>query len=140
MIYEVVWVENKNADWKVATLREKIDGGKEVTDVSINRTNKQGQAFPNFDGIAPGAEVHGEFWRSPANKNYLFPPKPQTPRSGGGGAAFKGKQIEEAQNRTHEHVKEAQESKGQAIKVAAAMRDATLLAICVFAVSTPETI
>jgi hypothetical protein len=82
MIFKVDWVENKSPDWKIATIIEAVEGGKEYRDVSINRTDHKTNAeFPGFDGLQPGSEVRGEIWRNPAGKWYLFPPRAPKSRS-----------------------------------------------------------
>lgn len=71
--YRVDWSEKKNNDWVLASLLDET--GNKLSEVSINRTSKKGEIFPNFDEIRPGAEIKGELWTSTANKNYLFPPR-----------------------------------------------------------------
>lgn len=134
--YKTNWMEKKNNDWILASiLPQKEDGtwDKEITNVSINRTAKNGQVFPNFDTIAAGVEIEGEFWQSQAGKNYLFAPKPKLEAPNfikqAGNSAFKAKQIEEAQNRTTQNVAKAQDNKDWSIKTSSTMRDAVLLSI-----------
>ena len=136
MRYSINWCEKKNNDWIIASiLPQKEDGtwDKEITNVSINRTAKSGQVFPNFDTIAPGIEIEGEFWQSQAEKNYLFAPKPKLDPPNfikqASNSAFKAKQIEEAQARTTQSVAKAQDNKDWSVKVSATMRDAVLLSI-----------
>src|SRR3990167_8509819 len=71
---KITWVENKNEDWKLATLEE---NGATYEEVSINRKSKKGELFQNFDGLMPGSETEGVLWQSQAQKWYLFPPKPK---------------------------------------------------------------
>lgn len=78
--FKINWLEKKNNDWIVANILN--EQGIETKEVSINRTAKNGQVFPNFDTLAPGVEVDGEPWTSQAGKNYLFAPKPETSQSG----------------------------------------------------------
>lgn len=131
MTYTVDWVENKKDDWKVATIREIVDQGNTYEDVSINKVDKKGREFPNFDTITPGMKIHGNLWRSPAGKYTLFAPDP-TPAAGtrpaapaGGGA----RGVQAAQVRKAEGIATAQENKGKGVLVAAAFRDATLIMV-----------
>lgn len=108
--FKVEWAENKTNDWKVATLRDEHD--KEYKDVSINRVGKKGDTFPNFDAIMTGASIEGVYWQSDAEKNYLFPPRPEgagLKRTGGGfgskaSDARKAQMIEEAQARKSDSI------------------------------------
>lgn len=138
MIYEILWVENKKDDWKIASLRESIEGGLEITDVSINKVDKKGRSFPGWDSITPGATVTGNLWQNPANQKYtLFAPdlpKPAgTPPAGAprpattGGGGMRG--VAAAQERKTAMIKDAQENKGRGMMVAGAFRDATLILI-----------
>lgn len=121
--YKVDWVENKNPDWKVATLVG-ADGYK-TEDVSINRANKKGEVFPNFDGILPGSDVEGELWQSNASKWYLFAPKAPKSASGGG---FKGN-MEKVMERKESGIRLSQENKEHGIKVASTMNGAVQIAV-----------
>lgn len=79
MAHQITAVDNKAKDWKVVSILNAA--GDIVENVSINRTNKKGDIFPNFDGIAVGQKIEGQLWQSPAGKMYLFAPKdsPKTP-------------------------------------------------------------
>lgn len=119
--HKINWCEKKGDDWVVATL----ESGE--ANVSINRTSKKGEAFPNFDGIAPGAEVEGELWQSAAGKWYLFPPKPQASHGGpnrGNGGAYKAKMIEETMQKKEASIGRFQDSKEFSIKVSSTFRAA----------------
>ena len=110
MKFKVEWCENKSPDWKIATLN---DGSAMITEVSINRNDKKtGKvAFEKFDDIMPGFDVEGELWKSPAGKNYLFAPRPQSaPRTGGAGVGIKA-----AQERKAEMIEKAQDRKSESI-------------------------
>lgn len=122
MQYKLASVEDKNADWKVVSLE--MSEGNFQEDVSVNRTNKKGEVFPNFDGIQVNATVEGELWQSSGGKWYLFAPRPKPAPSAAGGG-MRG--VAAAQTRKREDIAAAQENKSHAIKVASAMRDATLL-------------
>lgn len=144
MIFEILWCENKTADWKVCTVKEAIAGGKEYTDVSINRKDKSGAvAFPKFDEIAPAFTLEAEYWSNPAGKQYLLAPKPAPKNDeeviarntapttyvpvkksfGGASAAMETKK---------QNIAEAQDNKTLAIKASQTMRDATLISIALF--------
>lgn len=137
MTYKVEWAENKNDGWKVCSIKEIVEGGRTYEDVSINRTDKKGRTFPNFDGIAPGATISGNIWQSVAGKYTLFAPDPAGSTGGGGtparstsgpasgGGAPRG--VAAAQERKKEGIREAQENKGRGVMVASAFRDATLI-------------
>lgn len=132
MSYIVDWAESKKPDWKVVTIREITEGGNSYEDVSINKVDRKGVTFPNFDGIMPGAQIHGNLWRSPTGKYTLFAPEPKVagtaparPTGNTGGA----RGVAAAQERTKTNVAQAQENKGRGVLVAAAFRDATLMLV-----------
>lgn len=85
MQYNITAVEKKNNDWLVVSGRG-LDGTT-LTDASVNRTNKKGETFPNFDSIAVGATVEGEPWNSQTGKAYLFPPRKGGFKGAPGGGA-----------------------------------------------------
>lgn len=128
--YTISWIEAKNPDWKTASLI-----GEDKTayqDVSINRTSKKGEAFPNFDGLMNGGEAEGEIWQSAGGKWYLFPPKPQTTPSGaprGSGGGFKAKMIDEAMAKKEQSIGRFQASKEESIRLASAQRDSVLVVV-----------
>lgn len=122
MLYTFSNVQIKNNDWKVASI--KGADGSQAHEVSINRTNKKGEVFPNFDAIADGASVEGNLWKSDAGKNYLFAPKEGGRKGGGNNLA-----ISQAQERKVASIKTAMDSKEYAIKVSSTFRDATLILI-----------
>ena len=120
MKYRVEWAENKNKDWKIVTLSTG-DNSPQITEVSVNRVNKKGETFPNFDGIIPGADIEGELWKSPAGKNYLFAPRPQAaPRTGNAG-------IKAAVEAKAKSIERSQDRKDNSIQLSATFRDATIL-------------
>lgn len=97
--FKVNWMAKKSEDWIVAALID--EGGTEFKEVSINRTNKKGEVFPNFDGIMPGTEIEGNMWTSDAGKHYLFAPKPQR---AGGRSFSKSKEVVEGQLKVQEEI------------------------------------
>lgn len=146
MTYKIDWVENKKDDWKVATLVEIVEGGQTFTDVSINKVDKKGRAFPHFDEITVGQTVHGNLWQSPTNQKYtLFAPdEPRAttatgptasaPRPAGAmsAAPYRGggaTGVKAAQERKAEGIATAQENKTKGVMASAAMRDSTLIAL-----------
>jgi hypothetical protein len=104
----IEWAENKSNDWRICTIKE---GNQTITDVSVNRVNKKGETFPNFDGIIPGAEIECEIWKSPAGKTYMFAPRPQSASKVGG---FGGG-VKAAQERKEVMIEKAQERKSDSI-------------------------
>lgn len=132
MIFEILKCETKGDGWKVATVKEGVEGGRTFEGVSINKTDRQGKtAFENFDAIDVGLQLEADYWPNPADerKKYLFAPKPKAAARSG---AFKTKVIEEAQDRKAEHIKEAQDNRSHGVMIAAAMRDATQIALASF--------
>lgn len=134
MTFEVLWIEVKKDGWKIASIKEVIEGGQTINDVSINKVDKKGREFPNFDALAAGHMIAGNLWLSPVGKYTLFAPDPKpipavrpasSASSYGGGRPSGG--IPAAQARKAEGIKEAQENKGKGIMVSAAMRDSTTI-------------
>lgn len=110
MKYKVIKAESKSPDWKVCTL-ERIDGTV-VENVTINRNDKKGALFPNFDALLTGYEFEGNEWTSTQGRTYLFPPKIAS------GRTFTPKprvDFKEAQDRKAGYIKEAQERKDNSI-------------------------
>lgn len=132
-IVKIDWIETKGPDWKVATLTNEMN--KTEKEVSINRTSKKGEVFPNFDALQVGQTIEGELWQSGAGKWYLFPPQPKSqyraPTSNGG--ASRGSQMAKVMETKNQNIKEAQETKHEAIKLAGAQRDATLIVTTFYA-------
>jgi hypothetical protein len=116
MKFKVEWVENKTPEWKVATLSTS-DGMREEN-VSVNKVNKKGEPFPNFEGITPGAEIDGEFWKSDSGKSYLFAPKPVPTYKTFSKTGMGDKLIEKKQ----EGIKQSQENKAEGIKISSTAR------------------
>lgn len=104
----------KSPDWKTATVGN-------VANVSINRVNKKGEVFPNFDGVVDGATIAGDLWQSSTGKWYLFAPK-----QGNLGTkpqwAKDPNAIVKAQERKETAIHNAQENKGEAIMLASTIR------------------
>lgn len=114
MVYRVIWCENKSPDWKVASI-EGVDGTK-AENVSINRANKKGEIFPNFDQIVPGTEIEATLWTSTQGKNYLF--APQKPKY----APKSNANVLQAQNRKAEMIEASQDAKELGIKTSSTIR------------------
>lgn len=125
MLYKISNVVIKNPDWKLVT----VDGvdGVHAVEVSVNRADKSGIAFPNYDAIVDGADVEGTLWTSPNGKKYLFAPKPKsTGNSKNYGA------ITKAMERKEDSIEKFQDNKEMSIKVSSTFRDATMLTIASF--------
>lgn len=115
--FKIIWLDVKSPDWKVATLE---DEQTQYSEVSINKVNKKGEVFPNFDAIQKGGTIRGNLWTSSGGKKYLFAPKPQKSQN------FRN-DMKSVMKEKQENVKEAQETKKENIKEAAAQRDAVLM-------------
>lgn len=124
MQYKISWVEKKNNDWIVSTVND--FNGAEFKDVSINRTNKKGEVFPNFDAIMAGHTLEANLWTSSAGKHYLFAPDPKNASTGQNGPSSGGG-IAKAQERKAEFIKEAQERKNDSIAYFNALNSAIAL-------------
>lgn len=124
---KITWIENKNDDWKLATVEE---NGATYEEVSINRKSKKGEVFPNFDGLMPGAEVEGVLWQSQAQKWYLFPPKPklEKPNFMKKPTDFKKAQLE-VQEVITKNVGKAQDNTSHSVRVSSTFRMASETAI-----------
>jgi hypothetical protein len=118
MQYQVTKCEDKSNDWKVVTVMG-IDNI-EVSNASVNRTNKKGETFPNFDTVKVGATIEANAWTSDAGKNYLFPPKAKT--------SYAKKPFTSNQKAVSESVKVAQQAKEESIKISSTIRDAVMIA------------
>ncbi len=136
MTYQVDWVENKQDDWKIATLKEVVEGGQTYENVSINKVTRDGRPFPGFENIAPGSVIAGNIWLSPKNQKWsLFPPDPvrsaaPRPAASPSAAPTRGPAgIKAAQERKDQMIEKAQENKGKGMLIAAAFRDATLMLV-----------
>ncbi len=144
MTYTIDWMEVKKEGWIVATIREIVEQGVTYENVSINKIDKKGRAFPGFDQLMPGGQVHGNIWQSPTGKYTLFAPdepKPSPaaaptqpgsttyrPPAGGGNRG-----VAAAQQRKAEGIEKAQDRKETGIMVAGAMRDSTVIATALMA-------
>ena len=119
--YKVDFVEKKNEDWIIASLSSPEAS---FPDVSINRKNKKGEVFPNFDGIQAGREVEGHIWKSDAGKVYLFAPKPEgsTPTRSAGA-------ITKAMDKKAENIAVAQDNKEKGIMTSSTIRMAVDIAL-----------
>lgn len=110
MQFKIEWCEKKNPDWIMATVTDLR--GEQTENVSVNRTNKKGEVFPDFDKIMTGHTIEAELWISGTNKAYLFAPKAKT---GGNRPNMdrimdkKAGNIAEAQTRKEQSISEAQD-------------------------------
>lgn len=119
MLYTITKIEPKSNDWKI------VGGtgadGSFLIDASVNRVNKKGEVFPNFDGITEGAQIEGEPWKSDSGKWYLFAPRAHRP---------KGRQnfdVAATMARKDASIEKFTDKKEYAIKVSSTARDATLI-------------
>lgn len=127
MKFSIKWLETKGPDWKVATIVN--EAGIEYEDVSINRTNKKGEVFPEFDSLLNGGTVQGEYWETPdKTKKYLFPPRVDKPAQ----RTFGGGQVKAMMKEKQEGIKESMDRKEHSIMESSSMRDAVSLAIAEF--------
>lgn len=126
--FKVVWLEVKSPDWKIVTL---ADDTQQYGDVSINRVNKKGEAFPDFDGIINAGTIKGNLWTSSAGKRYLFAPDANKTPSGaytkpqGGFKAGMQKMVEEK----NANIQKSQENKNEGIKIASTISMAVNIVI-----------
>ncbi len=126
--FKIEFLENKSPDWKVATVTDET--GKTFQEVSINKTNKKGEPFPNFDQIMSGATIEANFWTSGAGKHYLFAPDPKNvstgtvaPQGGRGGGIAKAQMVKA------ENIEKAQGNKELGIKTSSTIRMAVDCAV-----------
>ena len=119
MRYTAIKVQKKSEDWKIADVQG-IDGVV-LSGASINRTNKKGEVFPNFDAIVEGYAFEANPWTNDAGKHYLFPPKAPT----GGGR--KGLDMGAAVAMKQQGIEKSQDRKDESIKTSSTARDATLI-------------
>lgn len=121
-------MDKKSADWAIVSLvnEDKI----ESLEVSINKTSKKGEVFPNFDKLAVGQEIEGELWQSTVGKEYLFPPRVAKAGQGGTYKGQVGRVVKEAQERKEASISLSQDRKEWGIKVSSTFGKA-----CEFAVA-----
>lgn len=131
--FHIEWVEVKSPEWKIISI--KPEQGEIITDVSVNKFDKEKKEFPKFDAIMAGQDVEGEFWRSQAGKAYLFAPRPQTTQ-GGANRGFGG--ISKAMDKKAENIAIAQDNKEHAIKEASSMTNAVNLALAEYGTFSGE--
>ena len=120
---KIEWIENKSDDWKLATI---ADGANVTKNVSINRTNKKGEVFPDFDNLQAGREVDGNLWESSQGKWYLFPVTKPTPGIMGNKPAYG---VAKNMERKETSISKSMDRKDNAITLAGTARDATLLTV-----------
>jgi len=126
MLYTIVAFDKKKEDWAIATLREAIENGATVADVSISKTDKTGAvAFPTFDSFANGIQVEGNLWTNPTSGRKSLYPNREEKRP----ARTAPTGIKAAQERKAEFIEKAQDIKSLGVKIASSMRDTTLLTL-----------
>lgn len=122
--YKITWIENKTPDWRVANVTDLA--GVETKDVSVNRVNKKGEVFPNWEGVTLEATIEADLWVSTAGKAYLFAPRPQNAPTGGG---FRAQQMEKAVARKESFIEKTVNEKEEGIRTSSTARDATLITL-----------
>lgn len=135
MLIKITNVINKSNDWKVISY-ETPEGG--VTEnASVNRFDKKGTPFPDFDGIVVGRTIDANPWRNPTSGKWsVFPPKPQNDTgyvsdsfraSTSQNYANKGTGMKAAQERKAEMIEKAQDRKNESIAYFNAVNSAIAL-------------
>ena len=120
--FQITFCEDKNPDWKIISV---FGDNATTVDVSVNRVNKKGETFPDFDIIKEGAEIDGQLWKSDAGKNYLFAPRPENAKAPMRSPAA----ITKAMDKKAENIEKAQDNKSLGIKVSATMGHAVNITI-----------
>jgi len=120
--YKVDFMEKKNEDWIIASLSSPEASFPEV---SINRKNKKGELFPNFDGIQASREVEGHIWSSPAGKVYLFAPSPENAAR----PTRSPSAINKAMDKKADNIALAQDNKEKGIMTSSTIRMAVDIAL-----------
>ena len=112
MKLKIEWIETKSPDWKIATLRD--ESGISFSDASINRTDKKGRIFPNFDGLMAGHTIEANPWQNPTTKKWAIYPEDEvkvaTTSNFGGSRG-----VSKLMDKKAENIKEAQERKAESI-------------------------
>lgn len=133
-MYKITALEKKNNDWYILNLVNQTGVSEEG--VSVNRTNKKGETFPNFDALMVGGQVDGKFWKSDAGKKYLFAPELATNKSFQGGGAkaaeAKGKMVEKAMDRKEQGIARFQDEKERAIMISSTASQATEILVALY--------
>lgn len=124
--YKITSVTSKSADWKIIAVT--AEDGYPTDPVSVNRTDRNGRAFPNFDSLAVGMTIEANLWKSPTGKWSAFPPDaPQTRNFASGGT--KSGNMTKVMEQKQEGIKMAQENKENGIKTSSTIRMAVDIAI-----------
>lgn len=129
--YKIKESNTKGPDWKVVTIIS--PEGREIANVSVNRTNKKGEVFPNFDSITSGASIEATSWESESGKWYLFAPKPERASNGTTGGFKGGSGVKAAQERKAEMIEKAQDRKSESIAYFNATNSAISILAALFA-------
>lgn len=138
MLYNITAVEKKSADWYIVSGRGA--DGTMLQDASVNRVNKKGETFPDFDTIAVGNAVEGEPWTSDSGKQYLFAPRAKKATTGGRRGGADPVAIARAQEHKGEMIKVAQDNKDYAIRLSGSMNHAVSIVTTLYkdTVLTPD--
>jgi len=130
MIIKINKVEKKSPDWFVVSYQ--TPDGYVTDNASVNRTNKKGEVFPNFDSIVEGSTIEADTWKSDSGKWYVFAPKLAStgiPQRSGGIA----KQAEKLMEIKATNVGISQENKQEGIKITTSMQLAVQCALAEYA-------
>lgn len=127
MKYKLDWSEKKTT----STGKMKLDATLVGEDgVKVENVTIWGD-FPNFASLMTGNDVEGTI-QEKQNGNYLnrtlYPIKPSNPPPGGARRPLNAS-ITKAMETKREGIKEAQENRSEAVRIASTFRDATLLTI-----------
>ncbi len=118
--YKIEWLERRTTTTgkQMAKVTLSDETGAQYTDIGVWAD------FPGFAELMPGSEVQGSIVEKGQYKT-LYPVKqPSQGTTGGQGGGMRG--VAAAQARKGDMIEKAQENKSNAIKVASAMRDASL--------------
>lgn len=118
--YKVEWMERRTTTTGKAMIKATLadESGAHFTDIGI------WSDFPGFTEIGPASTIQGNIVEKGQYKT-LYPIKAPGASQGATGGGMRG--VAAAQARKGDMIEKAQENKGNAIKVASAMRDSTIL-------------
>jgi len=124
MKIKIDWLEKKHIDSLNKDVME-IDG----TDEQNNKVKFSVWGdFPGFNEIQNGGFIEGNLWEKPGTGKFtLYPPKPATTGQTGGNKGGLKAGMQQMATEKREFIKEAQETKQEAIKESQAQRDAVLM-------------
>lgn len=127
MLLKITKCTDKSNDWKIVDVETPT--GEKTVDVSVNRVNKKGEPFPDFDDIKVDHRLNATLWVSPSGKAYLFEEKDKPQ----GGAKFNATGASKLMDKKIEAIEKSQDVKSEAIKLTTSMQLAVNLAIAEYA-------